>query len=330
MVRTFLSLPLLLLLTTLSTFHSTKIFTAALPTPNLSLTQQTIHPLSSSPPSLPSPNQNQNQKLCGIPLFFLYPCTWTSDPSISRLEKLPPVIVVKYIFNIPGTLLGSIFAPLAALEDRSRSQDQKLHFDSRSLTSEANENGNERGDENESSNKRDLQLPLQPGSKHQLLDLEKEKEIQEQAIWSWCGMAPFFIFPCKANIPDQEVLCTSTGKRDGLHTQCVKRTIDDLKSSVPGLSSLPKLWIETVKQIPRGVGMAFPSSSASSSSSSRTSTHTNPKNFGEKDKTYIRPSLRIRDIKTQSSQPESSASPQLEKLNGTTTVQESTTLKSWE
>ncbi|PVH85757.1 hypothetical protein DL98DRAFT_583347 [Cadophora sp. DSE1049] len=133
MARAF-SILSLTLLALLSTF-SCNVYTSALPvfpvtthlpstpsipalisrTPNISAVQHTIQV--NSPPA-------QEQKLCGLPLLWLYPCTWTSEPSVSRLQKLGPAIFIKYIANIPETLLDSIFAPFTAIRGRSYSKNK--------------------------------------------------------------------------------------------------------------------------------------------------------------------------------------------------------------
>ncbi|KAH7364093.1 hypothetical protein BKA65DRAFT_129490 [Rhexocercosporidium sp. MPI-PUGE-AT-0058] len=228
-------LPFLFLLASSSFQSNNKIFTAArpLPTPNLPLTQQTLHH------PTPQPTQNPTQKLCGLPLLYLYPCDWTTSPSISPLGKLPPVIFVKYIFNIPGTLLDSIFTPLGALGEQKR----EGHYTRSSvLDRDGKEAGNGigKGNSNVPSHKRSLQLPFQSKLKQQLLSLEletQETEAQEQNFWSYCGMAPFFIFPCRTEIPDQDILCTGGGNK----TELVNKVVDGLKASVPGVWELPKL-----------------------------------------------------------------------------------------
>ncbi|KAH7417414.1 hypothetical protein BKA64DRAFT_300135 [Cadophora sp. MPI-SDFR-AT-0126] len=91
-------------------------------TPNLSSQQHTLQ--TSNPLALA-----QDQKLCGLPLIWLYPCTWTSNPSISRLQKLGPVIFVKYVIDIPGILLDSVLIPFTPLErrDRKKGKNERRH-----------------------------------------------------------------------------------------------------------------------------------------------------------------------------------------------------------
>ncbi|KAK0119290.1 hypothetical protein ONS95_008137 [Cadophora gregata] len=127
MVRTFTALILLALF---SSFNS-NIYTFAVPSP--ASAHQALSPLLSRTPNYPSSQHalqpsgppNPEQKLCGFPLLWLYPCTWTSDPSISQLQKLGPVIFAKYIINIPGALLDSFFTPRAIIERREHSNINK-------------------------------------------------------------------------------------------------------------------------------------------------------------------------------------------------------------
>lgn len=113
-------------LTLISSFSS-NIHTSAFPTP--ALVPDAPFPILARIPT-PDPFQTSQhtlqvnntpypeQRFSGFPLSWIYPCKWTSDPAVSRLQKSGPVILVKYIVNIPGTLMDSILSLLTAPKQR--------------------------------------------------------------------------------------------------------------------------------------------------------------------------------------------------------------------
>ena len=224
---------------------------ARIPTPDPFQTSQ--HTLQVN--NTPSPKQ----KLCGFPLSWIYPCKWTSDPSVSRLQKLGPVIFVKYIVNIPGTLVDSILSPLTTIKQRGEGKHSNKQQHARNIKYKS-----ESGVEEPTS----AQVPTQvANSKRAGLPLFKEHlsssaSLRTPRIFSLPALLVGFISHIPRALAEKVLIRdlenTKTAQRDIVCKGGGNEPIHDCQESgglslrVPRVLILPVMLFKAVKAIPLG------------------------------------------------------------------------------